>query len=360
MTTTNADIVNRALQSFGSRTTVTTSELTNETSNEAIQANIAIENIRKQLLRMAPWDCAFNYNNLVYITSVPGTPENSSPGTEQWEKGQPAPPWAYEYQYPADCLRACFIVPQFQTGFSGGVPITTAVTGGAAAFWQGPPVKFKVGIDQFRPVTAVAVAAGGTGYAVGDEITLETGYDQGEAPIGAPARIRVLTVAAGAILTVEIITSVLDSTVGGSYFAVQTNPVAQGETTGSGTGATFNLTFGSVASQRVILTNQEFATLAYVKNITEIDIMDPLFMQAWCDMLGGQICLALTGDKTLANMCITKGNNGILEARKVDGNEGLTVNNVTPDWVRTRGINFNADTYSGMGFDWGGLWPVFQ
>ena len=114
--TDNVDIVNRALQVIGTRTTVTAAELANQTSNEAIQANLILTQYRDQLLRMAPWDCALNYANLTYITSVPGTPENTSPVTTLWQKGQPAPPYAYEYQYPVDCLRACFIIPANQTG----------------------------------------------------------------------------------------------------------------------------------------------------------------------------------------------------------------------------------------------------
>ena len=46
-----------------------------------------------------------------------------------------------------------------QVGFGVGIP-------------AGPPVRFTVQTDTFRPVTAAAVVAGGTGYAVGDIITL--------------------------------------------------------------------------------------------------------------------------------------------------------------------------------------------
>ena len=40
--TDNVDIVNRALQVIGTRTTVTAAELANQTSNEAIQANLIL------------------------------------------------------------------------------------------------------------------------------------------------------------------------------------------------------------------------------------------------------------------------------------------------------------------------------
>ena len=358
--TDNVDIVNRALQVIGTRTTVTAAELANQTSNEAIQANLILTQYRDQLLRMAPWDCSLNYANLTYITSVPGTPENTSPVTTLWQKGQPAPPWAYEYQYPVDCLRACFIIPANQTGYAG-IPITTAVTGGASAFWNGQPVKFKVAIDQFYPVTAAAVVSGGTGYVVGDIITLPIGPTT-SAPIGAPVQLRVATAPGGVVATVTVVNVILGSAtpLGGSYFSPQTGTIAQSSTTGSGTGATFTLTFGSQGDQRTILTNQEFATMAYCRQVTDPNVMDSLFQEAWTSVLGAGLTMALTGDKGLANMAIGSANRKLLEARKVDGNEGLTINDVTPDWIRTRGIasqGYVSGPWSG--FDWGSSWPTY-
>lgn len=359
--TTNTTLVNLALQAFGSRTTVTDAELVTSSTNEAIQANLTFENTRDSLLRMAPWDCALNTRNLVYITSVPGTAQNSSPAQALWQRGLPRPPWAYEYQYPVDCLRACWIIPASQTGFTG-VPITTAVTGSAPQTWLGGPVVFKVGIDQFHCANAVTITSGGTGYAALDVITLASGPTS-SAPIGAPAQILVLTVnGLGTILTAGVITAIIGSTlaVGGSYFEIQANPVAQGSTTGVGTGATFTLGWSSLVDQRVILTNQEYATLCYVRQVTDPNVWDPMFQDAFVDALGSDLVMALTGDKTLANMLVNKANSAISEARKVDGNEGLTINDVVPDWIRVRGVAFDSQ-YQGpnSGFDWGGLLPLF-
>ncbi len=366
--TTNTDIVNIALQCVGTRTTVTDAELVNQTTNEAIQANIIMTKLRDELLRMAPWDCGLNTANLVYISSVPGTPENTSAGTTLWQKGQPSPGWSYEYQYPVDCLRACYVVPAFQTGFSGGVPITTAVTGGSSWNWLGPPQKFKVSVDQFYPVTAAVVVSGGTGYAVGDIVFCATGATT-SAPIGAPVALLVLTAPAGVIGTVSVVNQIAGSATaqGGSYFAVQSNPVAAGTvlgvggSTSAGTGATFTLTFGAQGSQRVILSNQEFATLVYVKQITDPNVMDPLFIDAWANILGARLGMALSGDKTLVKLCTEQANTLIMEARKADGNEGLTVNDVTPDWIRTRGVNFSDGYLTGPygAFDWGPCFPVY-
>lgn len=359
--TTPTDIVNRALQTVGTRTTVTDAELAAQSSNEAIQATLILTQYRDQLLRMAPWNCCLNYANLTYISSVPGTPENTSPATTLWQKGQPMPPWGYEYQYPVDCLRDCFIIPANQTGQAGGIPITTAVTGGAPAFWAGQPVKFKVAIDQFYPVTAAAVVAGGAGYAVGDLITLPLGPTTSP-PIGAPVILKVATLAGSAVATVTVVNSILGSLLpaGGSYFAPQAGTIAQGSTTGAGLGATFTLTFGTQTDQRVILTNQEFATMAYCKQVTDPNVMDPMFVEAWVNVLGAGLGHALTADKALVNQAVGRANKLIEEARKVDGNEGLTINDVTPDFIRVRGIAW-SEAYTGpwSGFDWGNLWASF-
>lgn len=359
--TTDADVTNRALQVIGTRTTVSEGELVALSSNEAIQASLILQPYRRQLLRMAPWNPGLKTANLTYITSSPGTPENTSAATTLWQPGQPAPPWAYEYQYPSDCLRACWVIPATQTGYAGGVPITTAVTGGASSFWQGPPVRYKVQNDTFVPVNSATVADGGVDYSVGDLITLPIGLNTNP-PIGAPAILQVLTETAGVIGTVAVLSQVIDSDPpkGGSYFAKQTNPVPQGTTSGSGSGATFNLIYGPPSAQRVILTNQEFATMTYVEDITDWDVFDDLFIEAYVRVLGAGICQALTGDKKLANMKIQEANRMIEIARTPDGNEGLTINDVTPDWIRIRGMNY-VSPYSGpwSGFIWGPGWPTF-
>lgn len=351
------DIVNRALQCFGTRTTITSTQLANSSNNESIQANLVLYPLRDQLIRMAQWDCAFNYANLTYITSQPGTPENQTTGGVTWAKGLPAPPYAYEYQYPVDCLRACAVIPQFYSGFSSSPPITTAVTGGPSTWWQGGASRFKVGVDQFIPVTAATVVAGGSGYVVGDQITLPAGAVDAD-PIGAPVVLQVATLAGSAVATVTVVNQIQGEATttpkGGSYFAVQTGTISQDTTTGVGTGATFTLTFGTKGDQRVILTNQEFAILAYCKQVTDPNVFDPLFLEAYIQILGAKLCYALSRDKALANACVASSNAIILKAREVDGNEGLTINDVTPDWIRARGVS-DVGSYNANGFDWGNM-----
>jgi hypothetical protein len=357
------DIVNRGLQVIGTRTTVTAAELAGNLSNEAIQANLILTQIRRRLLRMAPWACALKTANLVYITSANGTPENVSVTPTLWAPGLPPPPWAYEYQYPVDCVRACWIIPSSQTGYASGVPITTAVTGGAPSFWQGPPVKFRVQTDAFYGVTAVTISNVGLGYAVGDYVTLASGPNTSP-PIGAPLVIQVTSVGASGQITGAVIVNQVageSNPIGGSYFAIQSNPIMQGSTTGSGFGAMFTITQNvNQTPQRVILCNQEFASLVYCQDVTDPNIMDDAFQEAYAKILGANLAIALTGDKKLANLAVQAANEIIALARVMDANEELTINDVTPDFIRIRGVDF-PQNYSGseIGYDWGSMWPSF-
>ena len=134
---------------------------------------------------------------------------------------------------------------------------------------------------------------------------------------------------------------------------------AQDSTDGSGSGATFNLTYGAAAPQRVILTDQPNASLVYCRDVTDINVMDDTFQEALAAVLGSAICIPLAGDKTLAKMAIELANQKIMEARGDDGNEGLTINDVTPDWIRTRGFDaLDIYTQNGWSFNWGPVWPV--
>lgn len=353
-------IINRALQVIGTRTTVTTAEMNALSSNEAIQADLIYSKYRNQLLRMAPWDCALRTANLLYITSTPGTPENMSPATPLWQPGQPSPPWGYEYFYPSDCLRACFVIPASQTGFASGVPITTAVTGGSPLTWAWQPVKFKVQVDSFRQASASALVAGGTGYQVNEIVTLGgIGANPTQLPAGF-VQIMVLTVnGTGAILTYSLYATpwVLKT---GFFFAVPTYTLTQSATTGFGTGATLTVSAVELASfaQRVILTNQEFATLAYCREITDPNAMDELFQEAWVDVIGAGLQSALRDDIGYGNSLIARANGMIERARSIDANEGFTQNDVTPDWIRVRGVIGSGGYSNPWGsFDWGSNWP---
>lgn len=381
--TTNLDIANRALQVLGSRTNMTLAEFNGQTSNEAIQANLIMFELRDELNRMAPWDCVTKWTSLTYITTIPGNPENPGSGAPLWQPGQPPIPWSYEYQYPVDCMRARKIVPQFTTQ-AGGVPIYPAstVTGAGQLGWTGPALKFKVALDTFFSYQGATPVAAGSGYAIGDVITLAQPsftFTQNSAPVGqtpnlttytftvgAPIQLQVATIGGGgAVATVTVVNQIQGESTptGGSYFSSQTGlTIAQGSTTGSGTGATFNLTSEVKGQQRIIACNQTQAILCYNAQVTDPNVMDKLFQDAWVHILGARLSAQLNGQIARANELIQMTNQAIMEARKVDGNEGITVNDVTPDFIRIRGgfgVGPNYEYSPNMDFDFGSYYSPY-
>jgi hypothetical protein len=88
--------------------------------------------------------------------------------------------------------------------------------------------------------------------------------------------------------------------------------------------------------------------------------MDPQFIEAWVSVLAARLVYALMGDKPLANIKLAEANAMIAEARKADGNEALTVNDVTPDWIRTRGIYYPTwEVTPNVQYDWGPLLTMY-
>ena len=104
------------------------------------------------------------------------------------------------------------------------------------AFVQGTATDYQDALAQLEQimssngVTAVAIAAGGTGYVVDDILTVSGGT------FTHAATLRVTSVAAGVIDGVQVEQS-------GAYTVNPTNPVSH--TGGTGTGATFNLTLAA-------------------------------------------------------------------------------------------------------------------
>lgn len=91
---------------------------------------------------------------------------------------------------------------------------------------------------------------------------------------------------------------------------------------------------------KVIATNTSQAILCYTMFMDNPDIWDPMFYVAMQDALAGAICIPLTGKADLAKQLLGKANDTILQARAMDANEGLTVYDHVPDWIRVRGLNY--------------------
>lgn len=87
----------------------------------------------------------------------------------------------------------------------------------------------------------------------------------------------------------------------------------------------------------VILTNQPQAILVYTKRITNTNLFGPDFVDAFAYYLGSRICVALTGDKAMARSAFEMADKLVRAAQASNGNEGLTVIDSVPDWIRVRG-----------------------
>lgn len=111
---------------------------------------------------------------------------------------------------------------------------------------------------------------------------------------------------------------------------------------------------------KIILTNQQQAILTYIKQVTNPDVWDAQFQDALVASLAMMLAIPLTGDKALAKLKQDTANGMIQIARVGDGNEGITVIDSTPDWIRIRGITFATDGLSPQSqFDWGPMWTLF-
>lgn len=93
-------------------------------------------------------------------------------------------------------------------------------------------------------------------------------------------------------------------------------------------------------STRVIFTNELGAILVFTGLIQYPDAWDPLFEQAMVACLAARLAMPLIEDKDVA-LAIRRDNIAIARealgsARVRDGNEGWTVVDHTPDWIRAR------------------------
>jgi hypothetical protein len=120
----DTEICNKALAKIGTRSDIASLD---EDSNEARACSLIYATTRDEVLSMAHWNFAKRTATLSLIKSAPGTPSNPT-GATQWSNAYPAPPWLYEYAYPADCEQFRYIVPQIDTGIIG-VPLFSTVTG---------------------------------------------------------------------------------------------------------------------------------------------------------------------------------------------------------------------------------------
>lgn len=88
---------------------------------------------------------------------------------------------------------------------------------------------------------------------------------------------------------------------------------------------------------KVILCNQQSAILVYTKLVTSTALMDDQFVVALSHYLGYRVCNSVSGDNQMRQEAYKVAMDMVIAARASNGNEGLTVIDHTPDWIRVRG-----------------------
>jgi hypothetical protein len=109
---------------------------------------------------------------------------------------------------------------------------------------------------------------------------------------------------------------------------------------------------------KVILTNQENATLCYNTDVTVEDLWDESFKLAMVAALGAAISLQLTGDKGTRDRLFQEANQMVMTARERSANESFSQQNIVPDWIRQRGVSYGWDGSTYMLDQFGPLFPV--
>lgn len=101
----------------------------------------------------------------------------------------------------------------------------------------------------------------------------------------------------------------------------------------------------------VILSNQQQAIGVYTRDITNPGLWDSRFQEAMSASLGSQLAMALSGNLNMAKLQAGIALAKLQQAQASDGNEGLTIDDHIPDWLRVRG--YTGDWTSPNGFFWG-------
>jgi hypothetical protein len=105
----------------------------------------------------------------------------------------------------------------------------------------------------------------------------------------------------------------------------------------------FLIESNAAGTARVLLTNQAQATLLYTAAVSEVTMFDPLFVDALAWKLASMVCIPLTRDRNIMQMCQTMYINVLAQAQTADANEGQVEPPREADWIAARGI---GDTIS--------------
>lgn len=104
------------------------------------------------------------------------------------------------------------------------------------------------------------------------------------------------------------------------------------------------------AAVPVILCNVPQAQLVYTTRVTNSNLFDAQFVDAFVDYLGSRLAGPLTGDKQHAMNLFQKASAMVKSAASRNGNEGPTILDSVPDWMRVRGLQSDWAQQPGSGW----------
>lgn len=88
--------------------------------------------------------------------------------------------------------------------------------------------------------------------------------------------------------------------------------------------------------RKVILTNQYQAIGVYTKRVENPQLFSDLFCSAFAAALAAKITMSLTGDAGLMKTNYALANSSIVQARALDGNQGVEVIDQQAEWITFR------------------------
>ena len=112
--------------------------------------------------------------------------------------------------------------------------------------------------------------------------------------------------------------------------------------------------YGSTAPVRVVLTNLPTAIGVYTLNVTDPNMFDANFVDAFVHVLASRLVLNLNGDKQMSAQLMKTAEEYLATAMKSDGDEGPRQQDTTPDWIRAHGFVGWDDGYYNSGLGGGG------
>ena len=109
---------------------------------------------------------------------------------------------------------------------------------------------------------------------------------------------------------------------------------------------------------RVLLSNAAAAIGVYTRDVTNVAMFDPLFIDALVAAMAFKMVIPLSGNVGEKATFAQTAQRAILDARVADGNEAVPSSDIVVDWITTRGVG-SVWGYGGFGVggpygsDWG-------